>query len=106
MILRLRKSLFSLSLSHPFRSVSVRVCPFPEYRHGAVASLPRRQIIREADRAMTEEEMNKVVREAYAAADEARRDNRTHLFVLGCYHLILFLNTYENLLSKFLSPYQ
>ncbi|CAI2349798.1 unnamed protein product [Caenorhabditis sp. 36 PRJEB53466] len=49
---------------------------YQEYRQGAVASLPRRQIIREADRAMTEEEMNKVVREAYAAADEARRDSR------------------------------
>uniref|UniRef100_A0A8R1I487 Uncharacterized protein n=1 Tax=Caenorhabditis japonica TaxID=281687 RepID=A0A8R1I487_CAEJA len=49
---------------------------YQEYRHGAIASLPRRQIIREADRAMTEEEMNKVVREAYAAADEARQDSR------------------------------
>ncbi|ULT98417.1 hypothetical protein L3Y34_000056 [Caenorhabditis briggsae] len=50
---------------------------YQEHRVGAItSSLPRRQIIREADRAMTEEEMNKVVREAYAAADEARRDSR------------------------------
>ncbi|EFP04392.1 hypothetical protein CRE_25713 [Caenorhabditis remanei] len=50
---------------------------YQEHRVGAItSSLPRRQIVREADRAMTEEEMNKVVREAYAAADEARRDSR------------------------------
>ncbi|CAD6197560.1 unnamed protein product [Caenorhabditis auriculariae] len=44
-----------------------------EFRY---ASLPRRTIVRESDRAMTNEEMDKVVREAYEAADEARREHR------------------------------
>nr|ACI49203.1 hypothetical protein Csp3_JD04.002 [Caenorhabditis angaria] len=44
-----------------------------EHRGG---SLPRRTVVREADRAMTEREMDQVVRDAYKAADEARRDSR------------------------------
>ncbi|CAB3403656.1 unnamed protein product [Caenorhabditis bovis] len=48
---------------------------YHEFRQGSL-SLPQRTIVRESDRAMTEEEMDKVVREAYAAADEARRESR------------------------------
>lgn len=50
---------------------SSRPCPFPEQRR--VASLPRQIVYQHANRAMTADEMDQVVKEAYEAADDARR---------------------------------